>query len=590
MAKKNLLLIIFIAFALPSFAATAIRNVRLFDGNKVINDATVVFDNGVITAAGPNAKIPDGATVIDGKGKTLLPGLIDAHTHAFGNSLERALRFGVTTELDMFTSVEMLKKWKAEQAAGNVAARADIFSAGTLVTAPGGHGTEYFPIPTFGAKDDPQAFIDARIAEGSDYIKLVYDDGSSYGVHFDSLTKDQLQSLIAAAHKRGKLAVVHIGSQPGARAAIEAGADAIVHLFGESKPEAGFGKFVAAHHAFVIPTLSVIESSAAIPSGASLTEDPKLKPYLTADEARQLRASFQKRPTSTQDVHNAFAAVVQLRAAGVPILAGTDAPNPGTSHGASMHRELELLVDAGLTPVQALTAASSTPATTFKLKDRGRIAPGLRADLLLVGGDPTTDIKATRDIVMVWKGGVALDRQPEAPQKAAAAEHPVVPTNGLISDFESGKASSTFGSGWMPSDDSLFGGKSKASFEVVDGGANGTAKSLLVHGDIKTGYPFPWAGAMFFAGSTPMKPVDLSSAKGITFLAKGDLDLKLMVFAASLGQIPAQKAAHAGADWSEVTLLWSDVGIDAKDFIAILVSGGQAAGPKDFQIDEVKLK
>src|SRR2546423_331016 len=86
---------------------TAIRNVRVFDGSKVIPSATVVFTDGTITSVGASAKVPDGATVIDGAGKTLLPGLIDAHTHVFPGSLERALRFGVTTELDMFTTADL---------------------------------------------------------------------------------------------------------------------------------------------------------------------------------------------------------------------------------------------------------------------------------------------------------------------------------------------------------------------------------------------------------------------------------------------------------------------------------------------------
>src|SRR5437764_1217104 len=96
---------------------------------------------------------------------------------------------------------------------------------------------------------------------------------------------------------------------------------------------------------------------------------------------------------------------------GVPILTGTDAGNPGTAPGASLHGELEYLVEAGLTPFQALVTATSATATAFRLPDRGRIAPGLRADLVLVNGDPTGDIRATRDIHEIWKAGVPLDRQ-----------------------------------------------------------------------------------------------------------------------------------------------------------------------------------
>jgi imidazolonepropionase-like amidohydrolase len=88
------------------------------------------------------------------------------------------------------------------------------------------------------------------------------------------------------------------------------------------------------------------------------------------------------------------------------LLAGTDAGNDGVTHGASLHRELELLVEAGLTPLEALRAATSAPAAAFEpIRDRGRVVVGARADLLLVEGDPTTDILATRDIVRVYKKG-----------------------------------------------------------------------------------------------------------------------------------------------------------------------------------------
>src|SRR5260370_37328132 len=108
-------------------------------------------------------------------------------------------------------------------------------------------------------------------------------------------------------------------------------------------------------------------------------------------------------------------AVRELHAAGVPILAGDDAPLTGTVWGASIHQELQLLVEAGLTRAEALASATSVPAQIFGpccgLADRGRIAPGMRADLLLVRGDPTRDITATRDIVAVWKAGARCDRE-----------------------------------------------------------------------------------------------------------------------------------------------------------------------------------
>jgi imidazolonepropionase-like amidohydrolase len=108
---------------------------------------------------------------------------------------------------------------------------------------------------------------------------------------------------------------------------------------------------------------------------------------------------------------NALATVAALHAAGVDILAGTDVSeaNPafgGMAHGASVHHELQLLVQAGLTPLQALRSATSVPARRFALTDRGRITPGALADLLLVDGDPTTTISDTLSTRAVWRRGV----------------------------------------------------------------------------------------------------------------------------------------------------------------------------------------
>ena len=569
-------------------SVTAIRNVRVFDGKRVIPSTTVVFSESGIASS---TKVPDGATVIDGTGKTLLPGLIDSHTHVFPGSLERALRFGVTTELDMFTSADLAQQMKAAQKKGNVANRADLYSADILVTVKGGHGAEYMPIPVYAPGSDPQAFIDARIAEGSDYIKLVYEDGHAYGLKFNSLTKPDLAALIAAAHKRGKLTLVHISTLQGARDAIDARADGLAHIFNDVPPDAAFGRFVRDHHAFVVPTLSVTESAYGVATGASLTTDAHLQPFLNADEMASLKGSFPSRTGAPRNIDNADAAVKQLKAAGVPILAGTDAPNPGTAHGASLHRELELLVQAGLTPTEALAAATSTPAAAFHLSDRGRIAPGLRADLVLVNGDPTKDILATRDVVTVWKGGVPLTRTPETKEAQApvAKVSPEKIAAGVISTFESGSPDAQIGSMWAISADSFMGGASSATMNVVDGGANGTSKSMRIHSDTRPGYAFPWAGAMIFLGPTPMKAVDLSSKSGFAFFAKGDVDIRVMAFSVSTGRIPRIKAVHAGADWTEFRLSWDDFGCDGKDFQAIVFAGPDS-GPADFQIDELRLK
>jgi imidazolonepropionase-like amidohydrolase len=107
-----------------------------------------------------------------------------------------------------------------------------------------------------------------------------------------------------------------------------------------------------------------------------------------------------------------------LHDAGITILAGADVPNPGTSYGVSFHQELFLLTECGLSNEEALRAATSSPAREFGLIDRGRIETGRRADLLLVKGDPSKDIRATRDIVGVCKTGIAIERD-EVAKRAA---------------------------------------------------------------------------------------------------------------------------------------------------------------------------
>ena len=566
-----------------------VRNVTVFDGERATGPTNVVVRDGVIASIG--SEVPTGLDTIDGTGQTLLPGLIDAHTHAFGNALERALQFGVTTELDMFTEHRFAAQMRAEQRQPQGAPRrADLFSAGTLVTSPGGHGTEYgLQIPTISSAGEAHAFVDARLAEGSDYIKIVFDDGSSYGRSIPTIGADVLKATIEATKRRNKLAVVHIGSRKAAEQAIESGASGLVHLFADAPPGPEFAPRVKAAGAFVIPTLSVVESVSGIPSGKALADDPRLKAYVGAAERAALGSSFPRRPGSTSNLDHALTTAKLLHDSGVPILAGTDAPNPGTAHGVSMHRELELLVRAGLSPQASLAAASSVPARVFGLPDRGRIAPGLRADLMLVKGDPLRDITTLRDIVSIWKGGVAVVRGRPADETTSTT---APTTTGIVSGFEGAEVTAEFGGGWQVSTDSLMGGKSEASMRIADGGANGTKRSLEITGTIAAGSPYPWSGAMFFPATTPMAPANLSRFKEIVFWARGDGgEHQLMVFATKLGNIPATYAFIAGPEWREyVVPLATLSGLDGSDIKGVLFSAGAKPGPFRLTIDEVRFR
>lgn len=441
-----------LAYAAP----TLVQDVRLFDGKAIHEHRSVLFERGVIVDADFKGSAPAGSRVVNGAGRTLLPGLIDAHTHAF-RAQELPVLFGVTTQIDMFTDIAQMQKAKQEMAQGGNHARADLFSAGTLVTAPHGHGTQFgLPIPTITGPEQAQAFVDARIAEGSDFIKIVMESG--YG--FQSLDLATAKAVIEAAHRRGKLAVVHIGNEKDARAVLEAGADGLVHLFpGTSADARGLAALARDKGAFVIPTFTVLESMAGW-RGDDLLADPAFAGLLDKEGQAPLKARYGNK-AQPERLLAPKAVTKALVDAGVPLLAGTDAGNPGTQYGASMHRELAALVDAGLTPTQALAAATSVPARVFKLGRRGSIEKGYKADLLLVEGNPSADILATRRIVEVWKDGESANGLRDAQRRQVAKEQQqggkalVLPADGRISQFSQQQLASPFGMGWGPSTQQL---------------------------------------------------------------------------------------------------------------------------------------
>src|SRR5262249_53072682 len=203
--------------------------------------------------------------------------------------------------------------------------------------------------------------------------------GSEIGLKWNTFDEPTLTAVIKAAKARKKLAVVHILARESARRAIAAGADGLVHLFVDKPFDDALIQLAAQRKLFVIPTLTVLDSVNRTGGNATLADDPALAPYLSPDETRMLKPAF-PRPMAPPDVLRLRGETVKpLKAAGIRILAGTDCSTPGTAHGASLHRELVLLVAAGLKPVEALAAATSVTADAFHLADRGRIVPGRRA-------------------------------------------------------------------------------------------------------------------------------------------------------------------------------------------------------------------
>ncbi|MEV4316136.1 amidohydrolase family protein [Actinocrispum sp. NPDC049592] len=270
-----------------------INDVRLFDGESVHDEATVVLDGERIVAVAHRSLLAPpgpGHQLVVGRGHTLLPGLIDACAHVPGPTLS----LGVTTELDMFP---------------------------------------------------------AELARASAAV--------------DELP-DRLPTTLVCSH------VTDVGS---VRTALAQQTEIIANLpVDEPLPE-DLVERITVQGAAVVPSLTRVELSARNPISTRATTTVQTRGGL----------------------HHAMRSTRMLHEAGVMVLAG--------SHGASLHRELELLVLAGLSPVDALSAATSVPADVFGLTDRGYVEAGRQADLVLVAGDPCTDITATRMIKQVWRAG-----------------------------------------------------------------------------------------------------------------------------------------------------------------------------------------
>ena len=347
---------------------TALTNVRVFDGTKVCEPSTVVIDGDLI---GHDAT---GAHEVDVNGHILLPGYIDAHVHLDGpENLEKMSHAGITTAFDMGTWPSSLLTTLRHKLGST-----DIRSAGIPATSPGSIHSHIPGRPAEMLVSNPTEatqFVADRVAEGSDYIKVIAD--------IPGPDQSTLNALVAAAHNHGKLVIAHAVTYEAAIMALEAKADVLTHApLDKPLGEAEISPMKKTS-CFVVPTLIMMKETAKNLAG--------------------------KRPGL--DYANANATVGAWYRAGIPVLAGTDSNRAAgvpanIPHGESLHDELRLLVEAGLSTVDALRAATSLPAKHFGLHDRGVVAPGRRADLVLLTADPTEDIQNTRKIKQVWCGGI----------------------------------------------------------------------------------------------------------------------------------------------------------------------------------------
>ncbi|HLR45926.1 MAG TPA: amidohydrolase family protein, partial [Deinococcales bacterium] len=284
--------------------------------------------------------------------------------------------------------------------------------------------------------------------------------------------------------------------------------------------------------------------------------------------------------------------------AGVPILAGTDALNPGTAYGASMHEELRLLSEAGLSPAEALAAATSVPARTFSLEDQGVIEEGAVANLLLVNGDPTSDLLASRNIAGVWKHGEPVDREAwsaalagQAEQAAAQAAELADLDSAVIGDFEAGDTSVPFGQPWLATTDEEAGGNSTAEIAVVEGGPGDSEWMLEVTGEVGTDFMLPWSGVMFMPGSTPFGPANLENIPELNFQARGTPgEYRVQLFCESNQQLPGEWEFDVEEDWQDYAVDLGTIGeCDTGGVLNIIFSSG-TPGEYTLQLDNISLE
>jgi imidazolonepropionase-like amidohydrolase len=437
----------------PGAAPTVLlRSVAIFDGLALqrTTPRDVLLDAGRITRVAAPGMIatPPGARVVEGEGLTLMPGLIDMHGHV-GNSsappwlggfpdpernLESYLYCGVTTVLDPADLATQAFARRDAVARGELVGPR-IFAAGPMFTAPEGHPVgvlrllapwwiRWYVTPRatrrVASTEEARAAVAALAPLRPDVVKVVVDAVPLGG---QTIAPEALRAVVAEARARGIRAVAHVGTTADALAAADAGVAAWMHgVYKERIPDELIPQFVSARIPCVA-TINVFDSYSDLAEGrrAATELERETVSRETLDSFLPVPQDWASSPTlgplirAMADARQARRDNVRrLHAAGVTILAGADAQT-GVFPGPGLHRELALLVEAGLLPAAALRAATADAARFIAATDEpefGIVAEGKIADLVLVEGDPTTDIAAASRIRMVFQGGVPLERRP----------------------------------------------------------------------------------------------------------------------------------------------------------------------------------
>jgi len=383
----------------------------------------VLIDHERIVAIG-GSRLPVGkAKIIDGRGKYLIPGMIDAHIHlretgpdgvkhsmdvpAAQATLSGFLALGFTTVADLGNlpgTVQIMRT-------ADPRISAQLLIAGRLFTAPGGRNQDIGIAVT---SADPALLARHRAEEHPDLIKMVEDSGGFGGQSTAAaLSIDLMRAIVDDEHRHGLRVVVHVAREAGARNAIAAGADGLAHpVWAEAESE-GFVRLMARRRIPFATTLAVADQYGRLVHHPEYLDRPDYALVVPAAERERMRdrqrAQYAAQPVAAwreQSLPTEMRNVARIvRAGGVAAL-GTDLVS-----GASSHREMQLLRDAGLSPLQIIRIATLN-AAAFLGRDReiGSIAAGKIADLVLLNRDPSTDIDATEDIAMVIHRGFIVDR------------------------------------------------------------------------------------------------------------------------------------------------------------------------------------
>jgi len=395
----------------------AITDVSLIpmDRDTVLQHQTVLIEKDKITAVGPakSTKAPEGAQLIDGRGKFLIPGLTDTHVHLLTTSeLPLYLVNGVTTVFNLDGRPAHLL-WKKQIADGKLLGPT-IFSTGPIF---------------YGANN-----VQAAVKEVDDDAGAGYDGFKIY----NPVKKDQYAAVADEVHKKNLLFIGHIARDPDVDMTLNAG-QSIAHMeeftytyfntkrsrktedivFDASKIPA-LARQVKASGVYVVPTMDAFHDI--------VRQATDLKEFLTTPELKYVApwvlAGFQPgvdryannfKPERYQYLRDSYAFQLKLvkafHDAGVPLMSGTDSMGVGPTAGFSTHNELQEMVKAGLTPFQALRTATTIPATYLRSADQfGTIQAGKRADLVLLLANPLDNIDNTRKIAGVMVHGDWLDR------------------------------------------------------------------------------------------------------------------------------------------------------------------------------------